>query len=208
MTAVEELNIQSARIFYWATRGELSRIKEFIGSRTAEERKTLVNLRTRDGYEIDATPLVMAAKNGNLQIADYLITYCGADVEGVGTALHSDRKGQGIRIENAPPLYWAVSKKHFDIVKLLIANKANVNFVTPIVGTAANAACWGGHLEILEYLVEQEADLELAAKGSESCLMLSCYRGHTKIVKYLLEQNVDVKCRENDKGKYILCVFY
>ncbi|CAN7939087.1 unnamed protein product [Ixodes hexagonus] len=65
-------------VFNAAKDGKLKRLKVFLDHRPKEEVEMLVSATTNG-----ATPLVMASRNGHLDVADYLLEKCHADIEQV-----------------------------------------------------------------------------------------------------------------------------
>lgn len=55
-----------------------SLLKVFLESRPKDEIRKIVSLKTNG-----ATPLVIASKNGHLDVVEYLLTKCNADIEQV-----------------------------------------------------------------------------------------------------------------------------
>lgn len=167
----------------------------FLDYRPKEEVKVLVHAKTNG-----ATPLVMAARNGHLDVSEYLIEWCNADIEQVGSVTFD-----GEAIEGAPPLWCAAAAGYLNVVKSLIKHGASVNSTTKTNSTPLRAACFDGHFEIVKYLVEHKADVEVANRHGHTCLMIACYKGHYKIAKYLIELGADVN-RKSVKGTYISCL--
>lgn len=75
----------------------------------------------------------------------------------------------------ATPLYTAVEEGHFDIVRLLIANGANIN--------KCPSGEWATQLSI----------------NNQSPLLLACIKNNTDVAEYLIENNADVNL-VNDRG--------
>ncbi|XP_026199216.1 protein fem-1 homolog C [Anabas testudineus] len=164
-------------------------------------------LENKDGYEVTklmgektngATPLLMAARYGHLDLVEYLLECCSAPVE-VGGSVNFD----GETIEGAPPLWAASAAGHLKVVQSLLGHGASVNSTTLTNSTPLRAACFDGHLDIVKYLVEHKADLEVANRHGHTCLMISCYKGHKEIAQYLLEKGADVN-RKSVKGNTAL----
>ncbi|KAI9577582.1 protein fem-1 homolog CG6966 [Glossina fuscipes] len=160
----------------------LPRLKSVLSGRSSSEVSTLISWKING-----ATPLVMACRNGHLEIVDYLLTKCNADVEKVGSVSFD-----GEPIEDAPPLWCAAAAGHLSIVKMLVRHGANVNSTTRTNSTPLRAACFDGHFEIVKYLIRHGADFEVANRHGHTCLMIACYKGHFKIAQYLLSLKAEV----------------
>ncbi|XP_069481614.1 protein fem-1 homolog C [Ambystoma mexicanum] len=180
-------------VFNAARDGKLRLLAKLLGSKTPPEVMALVSERTGG-----ATPLLMAARYGHLDMVRYLLAQCQAPVES-GGAVSFD----GETIEGAPPLWAASAAGHLPVVQALLEHGASVNNTTLTNSTPLRAACFDGHLEIVKYLVEHKADLEVANRHGHTCLMISCYKGHKDIAQYLLEKGADVN-RKSVKGNTAL----
>jgi beta-lactamase regulating signal transducer with metallopeptidase domain/ankyrin repeat protein len=96
----------------------------------------------------DGTPLVEAARRGNLALASLLIDH-GADP-------NKAAPGDG------NPLIMAAARGHEPIVQLLVERGADVNGYVPGDETPLINAAARGHLAVVKYLVEEGADVNLA----------------------------------------------
>ncbi|XP_054160815.1 protein fem-1 homolog C-like [Oppia nitens] len=180
-------------VFNAARDGKLRRLKLFLDHRPKEEVKLIVSLRTNG-----ATPLLIAARNGYLNVLEYLIDKCNADIEQVGTV-----NFDGESIEAAPPIWCAAAAGHLTCVKSLITHGANVNSKTKTNSTPLRAACFDGHIEIVKYLVEYGADIEIANRHGHTCLMISAYKKHLNIADFLITNGAQVN-RKSFKGNTAL----
>ncbi|XP_061387243.1 protein fem-1 homolog CG6966 [Musca vetustissima] len=160
----------------------LTLLKSVLNGRSASEISMLISSKVNG-----ATPLVISCRNGHSEIVEYLLTWCQADVEQVGSVSFD-----GEPIEDAPPLWCASAAGHLGIVKLLVRHGANVNSTTRTNSTPLRAACFDGHFEIVKYLIQHGADFEVANRHGHTCLMIACYKGHFKIAQYLLSLNANV----------------
>ncbi|XP_030383954.1 ankyrin repeat domain-containing protein 39 [Scaptodrosophila lebanonensis] len=97
--------------------------------------------------ECDYTALHYAARNGNEQICQLLLTEGKADVNAV-------TKG------GATALHRAAMMGHLDIVKLLAGNKANLLLLDESGQSALHRAAMRGQLEVCRYLLEQQPALK------------------------------------------------
>lgn len=142
--------------------------------------------------------MLMACRNGHLEVVEYLYERCDADIEQPGSV-----QFDGETIEGAPPLWVAAAAGHVPIVRFLIRQGASVNCTTKTNSTPLRAACFDGHFEIVKHLVENGADVEVANRHGHTCLMIACYKGHLKIAQYLIELGADVN-RKSVKGNTAL----
>lgn len=183
----------STAVFNAARDGKLKLIQKLLSNKTPEELEALAEEKTQGG-----TPLLIASRYGHLEVVDYLLEHCKANVE-LGGAVNFD----GETIEGAPPLWAASAAGHLPVVKTLLKHGASVNNATLTNSTPLRAACFDGHLEIVRYLVDHRADMEVANRHGHTCLMISCYKGHKEIAKFLLDRGADVN-RKSVKGNTAL----
>lgn len=123
------------------------------------------------------TPLVAAARDGNLEAGKFL-TEAGADVE-----FHAPG--------DESPLMAASANGNLDFVKLLIANGADVNKKLSGDGTALIVASRGGHAETVKYLLSQGAEVDGMVNTDGTPLINAVRRGHYEVSKILLENGAD-----------------
>lgn len=180
-------------VFNAARDGKLRLLQKLLEKKDGHEVTKLMGEKTNG-----ATPLLMAARYGHLDLVEYLLECCCAPVE-VGGSVNFD----GETIEGAPPLWAASAAGHLKVVQSLLGHGASVNSTTLTNSTPLRAACFDGHLDIVKYLVEHKADLEVANRHGHTCLMISCYKGHKEIAQYLLEKGADVN-RKSVKGNTAL----
>lgn len=184
-----------ASLVYVASReGKLKTIKSLLGPRSQLEIARVVATKLRTG----TTSLLIASRNGHLDVVQYLITVCSANLEQAGSVVFD-----GETIEGATPLWCAAAAGHIDVVSSLIEKGANVNRTTLTNSTPLRAACFDGHFDIVKVLVDKGADIEIANRHGHTCLMIACYKGHLNIVKFLLGLNADVN-RKSIKGNTAL----
>ncbi|MEK6153973.1 ankyrin repeat domain-containing protein [Flavobacteriaceae bacterium 3-367] len=123
------------------------------------------------------TPLVAAARKGNLEIGKLLV---GAKAD---VAYHDSA--------DESPLIAASANGHLDFVIYLMEKGADVNRKVSGDGTALLVASRGGHLEIVTYLISKNADVNARVSGDGTPLICATRNGHYDIAKLLLENNAD-----------------
>ncbi|KAH8857148.1 Protein fem-1 like [Schistosoma japonicum] len=181
--------VTEQNIFNYCISGDLKSLKE-----CAHSVGQVVHKNSLDGQ----TCLIVACRNGHLDVAEYLIDFHGADVEQVGVV-----EFEGEQVEGVPPLWCAAAAGHLKLVELLVSRGADVNRTTITNSTALRAACFDGHEQVVRYLVEHGANIENPNRHGHTCLMISCYRRHDSIVEYLLSKNARVN-RRSAKGNTAL----
>ena len=153
-----------------------------------------------------ATPLIMAAWHGHLDIVKYLLDR-GADIDAAyeagNTALiaaawhgHVDvvtyliSEGADIAVRNRggeDALVWAAEHGHLEIVKHLLDAGADS------VDTAFVFACENGHVEIAALLIRRGASLAYEHGNHRlTPLAAAAYRGHEALVRFLLDEGADI----------------
>ena len=116
------------------------------------------------GVEVDArdslqaTGLIMASRNGLLQIVLLLVDN-GADV---------NAEDRGF----SPPLYYASKRGRLDVVKVLISRGANVLHTHYDGSSALHHASRADHFSVCEFLVSKGADLTATTSKGDTPLSL------------------------------------
>lgn len=149
------------------------------------ERTEIVS-RTKDG----CAPLFVACKRGNVEVVDYLITFCDADVEQRGLYEVPDDRS----IHNVTPLWCAAVAGRLSVVRCLVERGADVNSVSDTGSTPVRSACFMTHLDIVTYLVENGADIAKPNYNGGTCLINSVQS--VKLCEYLLKNGADVNAQD------------
>ena len=171
-------------------------VKDGLQRMNSTERSNALETKTEDGDQF-TTPLIIAARNGNLVSVKMLLRY-KADVEARGTVKIEDDV-----IRGCTPLWVAAASGHLDIVKILIERNADVNGRTSSNSTPLRAAAYIGRLDIVSFLVENGADVNARNNYENTPLMIACYNGHSKVVSYLIESGANINLQER-KGNTAL----
>lgn len=124
-----------------------------------------VNTSAQDG----STLLLIAARSGNLPLADFLLANRASIAK-------PNRYGD-------TPVLLAAGQGHAQMVLRLIEAGADINAKgwTPL-----HYAVFSNHLDIVKLLLARGADLELRAPNGRTALMLATQTGNTDAVKLLL----------------------
>jgi len=157
------------------------------------ERSTALETKTKHGDQI-TTPLIIAARDGNLDSVKMLLRYNG-DIEGRGTVKVADQV-----VEGCTALWAAAASGHLDVVKLLIERNADVDARTLTNSTPLKAAAYIGRLDIVSCLVENGADVNAGNNFGHTPLMTACYNGHINVVSHLIERgaNMDLQDKQGN----------
>jgi len=123
------------------------------------------------------TPLMIASQKGHIDIVNMLIKLTGPK------AVDSNAKAAGYR--NVSALYLAVLNNQLDVVRVLLANKADVNITADNGYTPLMVAAHTGNVEIVKLLLENDADKAL--KNAKGCTAhdLAAKKNHHHICKLL-----------------------
>ena len=154
---------------YQAARDGSSYLEDhLIRLKTTEQRKTVLETKTKDGSHF-VTPLIIAAHNGHLNSVKILLSY-KADIEARGTLKIGDEVSGG-----CTPLWGAAAADHLDVVKLLLEQNADVDSKTSTGSTPLRVAAHEGHLDIVRCLVESGADVNARNDCKEESTPLVTY---------------------------------
>ena len=142
--------------------------------------------------EFERTPLMEAAKNGHLNICEYLITCQNACV---------DIKSN----DHWTAIMYAAFNNHTRIVQLLIDHNTNIRLQDKNGDDVANLVARHGYLDIMKRLLDKDHELA-SIRGSQGCtpLIRAARSGHYNICKYLVEEmNVDVNIQDDNRKSAI-----
>ncbi|KAH8145814.1 uncharacterized protein LAJ45_10137 [Morchella importuna] len=170
-----------------------------------------------------ATAIEAAVKGGDREIVAMLVSrgasrslaFRKAAAEGelhIVKMLHS----QGVNVDgtadgeeklNSPPetpLQSAVSWGVYDVVRFLLANKADINAPASGPGgmTALQSAASNGHLHVVQFLLVKGADVNAPASetGGRTALQAAAGTGNLEVVKHLLLMKADVNAPVSENG--------
>jgi len=176
-----------------------------------------IHLKSKNEYKL----LHMAVKNNNIHMVDLLIHQGGISVNAKdsdeATALHLVardnlcslakyliREGHAdvdeIDNNRNTPLHIACEHGNYDIVQILLHNKAIINYRNHHGWTPLHLACRYNQKEIFQILIDHNADIQMTTFDDQSAFKIAVSYNSSSIIKYLLKLNLI----ENGNKKDIL----
>ena len=177
---------------YQAARDGTADLNDILSRLRTDKRETALETKTKDG-ELITTPLIIAARNGNLDSVKILLRY-NADIEARGTLKFTNDEV----IDGCTPLWAAAATGHLDVVELLIERNAEVDGRTLKGSTPLRAVAYGGRLDIVSCLVEHGADVNARDYFGSTPLMITCYNGHMNVATYLVENGANIHLQDKN----------
>ena len=183
--------------FMWAVeKGNVPEVSRLL------EKGANPDLANRDGY----TPLMIAAKDKNLNMAQVLIA-AGAQLDirnryGETAIMLASYHGltELVRlfyIKDAEinhsgwnPLTYAAYGGHLDTLRLLLSGGANINSITDNGSTALMMAVRGNHVDAVSLLLDQGADPAIKNEHGDNALVWAEKYNHSDMVKFLKNHKV------------------
>jgi ankyrin repeat protein len=105
-------------------------------------------------------------------------------------------------------LHFAVghtSSNSVEILKLLLASKADVNARAEYRQTPLHFAVQSGNAVAVKLLIEHGADVNAQRRDGKTPLHLAASNGYVEIVKTLIENKADLKVRDLYKNTPLMC---
>ncbi|KAG6613556.1 ankyrin-like protein [Phytophthora cinnamomi] len=205
--------------FKMAAVGNLQLLKTLVEPEENAEGKTPapLNVNAKDPY--GCTPLIWAARNGYLEVMDYLAAH-GADLEvtsfgGLRALHHAVNHSRlpiverlielGVTVEpkddaGNTPLHFAASRGILNPILLLLNAGAKVNVTTAQEVSPLMKAVSAGHTTAVEKLLDSDANPNHVNAEGNSALHLAARGGFNSIVKALLDAGATPAVR-NKAGK-------
>jgi ankyrin repeat protein len=166
---------------YWGLTESLRALYERLKKDPELESGAILEVRD----DIDRTPLILAAENGQAEVVKLLIDI-GVDKEA------QDR-------DDRTALYAAAELGHENVVKLLLelgANKEGAYEYTPL-----GAAVTEGHWTVAKLLLDNDVNPEgTSDKYCKAAVLSAASWGNADMVKQLLDKGADINAVECDYG--------
>ena len=136
------------------------------------------------------SPLFVACKKGNVEIVEYLVSVCNANVEVKGLyEVQDDRT-----VHTVTPLWCAAVAGKLKVVEVLVKYGADVNAVSDTGSTPVRSACFMTHLDIVKLLVENGADIQKPNQNGGTCLINSVQS--VELCEYLLRHGAHANAQD------------
>jgi uncharacterized protein len=141
----------------------------YIVKNLVQKYPKMVNAVAIDGYQ----PLGLASFFGRTETAQYLIMH-GADVN-----------SPSVNETRIMPLHSAAAGRHLDVVRLLLANGADVNAEQQGGFTALHAAAQNGQVEMIQLLLANGAKVDALTFDRKTPADFARERGHAEALSLL-----------------------
>ncbi len=142
-----------------------------------------------------ATPMLIAASNGDIASAKLLLEYKFSVNE--------------IDDQGNTPLMMAAATGNRELVKFLLEHGADIDTLyTPLEKTALMVAAEHGHIEVMKLLVENGANVNLQAKAAvphalgsgQNALMYAVLAKQENAVRFLLNNNANIFAQDRQNN--------
>lgn len=150
-----------------------------------DARKEIVN-RVKQG----CSPLFIACKKGQVEIVEYLIQTCGADIEQKG--LYEVQEDRSTHV--VTPIWCAAVSGKLSVVEILLKAGADINSLSDSGSTPIRSACFMTHFEVVKYLVEHNAHINKPNYNGGTCLINSVQSA--VLCEFLLRHGADVNAND------------
>jgi ankyrin repeat protein len=131
------------------------------------------------------TALHIASRDNYMEIAEYLIANCHANVNSFDQL-------------NNTPLHIASQYGNENIVQLLIINHAVIDIKNSEGWTPLHIACQYNNEQVIHNLIDNKANINLVTYEHWTPLHIAIYHNNSNIVETLLERNPDLNIKNKD----------
>lgn len=161
----------------------------YIGDSNAVQRLVARGADVNAMDEHQRTPLCLAAREGNMAVAELLI--------GRGAKIN---RGKEAGSWLPSPLYAAVERGQTDMVKLLIRHGADIRTRTLEGYTPLHEATRYGHREIAELLIDKGVEVNARADWDNTALREAALQAHADVIELLLARGAEIVAGKDDTG--------
>ncbi|XP_041352044.1 transient receptor potential cation channel subfamily A member 1 homolog [Gigantopelta aegis] len=151
------------------------------------------NLRCLDNE--DSTPLHHACSEGNEVFVRMLFEAAAKTPEGwvMISNMVTDKD-----VEGSTCLHIAVDNGHYEVAKLCLEKRADVNVPRKHYMNPLHLAAISGDIRIVRLLVEHNARIDVLNDEQATALHKAAQFDHTEVVKYLVERGARINQRDKD----------
>lgn len=151
------------------------------------------SLRCKD--EENTTPLHAACAEGNIQIVKKLFKAAARSAGGWVTIqeMVTDKD-----IDGNTCLHLAVENGHYEVVKLCLEKRADVNTPNNIYMYPLHLAAVNGDLRIVRLLVEHNARIDALNNEQATPLHKAAQYNHVQVVEFLVDREADIERRDEE----------
>lgn len=156
------------------------------------------NLRCKD--DEDSTPLHAAAAEGSLKVVRNLFE-AGARLDGWVTiqSMVTDKD-----IDGNTCLSLAVENGHYDVVKICLEKRADVNTPNNIYMHPLHLAAVNGDVRIVRLLVENNARIDVLNNEQATPLHKAAQYNHVQVVEFLVDREADIERKDEENYTSLL----
>ncbi|XP_055634097.1 protein fem-1 homolog C-like [Toxorhynchites rutilus septentrionalis] len=143
--------------------------------------------------------LFIACREGNLEIVDYLLRVCDADIEQRGILTYppdeEDELPEMNTINNVTLLWCACVSGHLLLATYLVMEGCDANAPSDTGSTPVRAACAISNIKMVKLLVEYGADIHKPTSNGTTCLIDAIES--VPLCSYLISLGADVNERDS-----------
>ncbi len=122
----------------------------------------------------DETPLHLAVYNGYIEIINFLVTTCHADIESKD-------------IDGGTPLSWAAYENKLIVAELLLNLGAKIDEPDFENRTSLHWSAYRGHVDMVKFLINAGAAISVKTKDGETPLDIAINNGRTNVVELICD---------------------
>ena len=189
-------------VFEAANSGDADLLDEVVQQMNIRERASALETRTTrtvkvSRWAVESTPLIAAARNGNLDCVKVLLSY-KADVEGRCNDKHHGWDAEFLD-KSYTATFVAAARDHLAVLSCLVENGADVNArsmdnnFTPLM-----IASRYGHVNVITFLVEHGANMDLQDKNGKTALHHAVCRNYLDATHKLMTLGANVNLQDKD----------
>lgn len=146
--------------------------------------------------------VLLASAPGDVRLADAAMQ---GNLEGVRSLLKHKVDVNAAQGDGMTALHWAAYRDDLEMMKLLLAARANVKSATRVGAiTPLLLACNNGNPTTIEALLKADADPNSANANGTTALMTAASSGSPDAVKVLLDHGANVNAKEAARGQTAL----